>query len=112
MVFQAGSPDLSVNAAAATGRWVAAMRALSGKGRSAAKASWNLSGSIENSAGGLVAFPGRILKFQKGRAEHAVLRRPLDITEALALVRREGGHVDEADDVPGPRGGVGDDGTP
>jgi hypothetical protein len=47
---QAGGPDGSENADSATGRWVAAINAVSSGGRSPANASWNLSGSITNSA--------------------------------------------------------------
>jgi hypothetical protein len=47
--FHAGIPDRSLNAAAATGRWVAAITAVRSGGRSAAKASWNFPGSISNS---------------------------------------------------------------
>lgn len=48
-VFQAGAPLGSTNPNAETGRWVAAMTAASSAGTSAAKASWNLTGSIANS---------------------------------------------------------------
>src|SRR5690242_8019736 len=47
--FQPGVPLRSVNPAAATGRWVAAMTAACSSDRSAAKASWNLAGSMANS---------------------------------------------------------------
>src|ERR1700727_1911063 len=47
--FHAGGPDGSENAASATGRCVAAMTAVCSAGRSAAKASRNLAGSIANS---------------------------------------------------------------
>src|SRR5258707_3932983 len=44
--FQAGGPQTSVNAAAATGRWVAAISAAVSGGRSAAKTSWSNAGLI------------------------------------------------------------------
>src|SRR6266545_7723329 len=47
--FQAGGPDTSLNAAAATGRWVAASTAACSAGRSAAKTSRKRAGSTRNS---------------------------------------------------------------
>ena len=47
--FHAGGPDASVNASSATGRWVAAITAVTSEGTSAAKASRNPAGSIANS---------------------------------------------------------------
>jgi len=41
IVFHAGGPDVSVKAAAASGRWAAASSAVSSAGRSAAKISRN-----------------------------------------------------------------------
>src|SRR5205814_8243925 len=49
IVFQAGGPEASAKAAAAAGRWVAAMTADGVSGRSEAKASWNFAGSTMNS---------------------------------------------------------------
>src|SRR6266536_1960311 len=48
-VFQAGGPDASVKAEAATGRWVAAITAVCSAGRSAANASRNRVGLMANS---------------------------------------------------------------
>ena len=48
-LLQAGAPDESLNAAAATGRWVAAISAVVSAGRSAAKASRIIAGLIANS---------------------------------------------------------------
>ena len=47
--FQAGGPDASLNAAAAVGRWVAAISAVVSGGRSAAKASRNSAGLTASS---------------------------------------------------------------
>src|SRR6476469_3928103 len=47
--LQAGGPDASLNAAAATGRWVTAISAVVSAGRSAAKASRIRAGLIANS---------------------------------------------------------------
>jgi hypothetical protein len=47
--FQAGGPDASLNAAAAIGRWVAAISAICWSGRSPAKASLVFGGLIANS---------------------------------------------------------------
>src|ERR1700761_3645291 len=47
--LQAGGPEASLNAAAATGRWVAAISAVVSGGRSAAKASGSSAGLIPNS---------------------------------------------------------------
>src|SRR4029453_11542438 len=47
--FQAGGPDGSENASSETGPWGAANTAGRGGGRSAAKTSWSLAGSIANS---------------------------------------------------------------
>jgi hypothetical protein len=47
--FQAAGPDTSLNAAAAIGRWVAAISAIWWSGRSPAKASLVLAGLIANS---------------------------------------------------------------
>src|ERR1700730_14905037 len=57
MVFQAGDPQASLNAPAATGRCVAAMTADCFSGTSAAKASWNLAGSTMNSGDVSPSFP-------------------------------------------------------
>src|SRR3712207_4811112 len=47
--FQAGTPVGSENGNPERGRWVAAIRAVCSTLRSAAKTSWNFSGSIVNS---------------------------------------------------------------
>jgi hypothetical protein len=48
-IFQAGGPDVSLNAAAAVGRWAAAISATVSAGRSAAKASRNCAGLTASS---------------------------------------------------------------
>src|SRR6476646_1404356 len=56
--LQAGGPQTSVNAAAATGRWVAAISAVVSGGRSAAKTSRSSAGLIPNSTA--VSPPGQV----------------------------------------------------
>ena len=48
-LFQAGGPDGSLNAAAATGRWMEATTEAASAGRSAAKTSGRRAGSRKNS---------------------------------------------------------------
>src|SRR3954452_1329167 len=55
--FHAGGPDGSVKAAAATGRWVAAITAVCSGGRSAANVSRNRAGSMANSTAGSAPCP-------------------------------------------------------
>src|SRR6202047_3732346 len=57
MVFQAGGPEASLNALAATGRCVAAITADCFSGTSEAKASWNFAGSTMNSGAVSPSFP-------------------------------------------------------
>ena len=93
------SPVGSVNAAAATGRWVAAMTAACARvGRR--RRPRGMAGSMANSRG-LRALPGRVLQLEQRRIEDAVLGVPFDVAEDLALFRGEGGDVDQADDVAG-----------
>ena len=44
----------------------------------------------------------------QGAAQDAILRAAFDLGEALPFLGSEGGDVDQADDVPGSGGGVGD----
>src|SRR5207237_6172289 len=58
--------------------------------------------------GGLRALARRILERDQGSAQDAVLRGAFDIAQALTFVGSEGGDIDQADDVAGRSGGVGD----
>ena len=58
--------------------------------------------------GGLRAVPRRVLERDERRRQDAVLRGALDLAQALAFVRGEGGDEDEADDVLGIGRGVRD----
>jgi hypothetical protein len=106
--YQAGGPDASLNAAAAAGRWVAAISAVCSAGRSAAKASRSSAGLIANSTEVSPCSSG-ILVLDQDRPQDAVLRAALDVAQVLPLLGGERGDKDQADDVRGTGGGVGDD---
>ena len=95
--FHSGrSPDGSSSASCVTGRCVTAMRAACGSGTSAQNCSWKRSGAIVRSV--VPSLRGDRLQRVAERAagEHARQREG-----ALAGLRREGGDVDEPDDVAG-----------
>ncbi len=58
--------------------------------------------------GGLCSLSRRILERDQGGVQDAVLRGAFDIAQALPFVGGEGGDIDQADDVAGCGGGVGD----
>jgi hypothetical protein len=58
--------------------------------------------------GRLPALPRRVLKLDQGCVQDAVLRGAFNTCQGFALVRGEGGDVDQADDVVGVGGGVGE----
>jgi hypothetical protein len=55
--------------------------------------------------------PARVLGLLDRTGQHAVLRSADQVDQLFALVRGEGGHVDETFDVRGGDAGVGDDRT-
>ena len=58
--------------------------------------------------GGLGTLSRRIVERDQDGVQDAVLRSAFDFTQAFTFVGSEGGDIDQADDVPGFRGGVGD----
>jgi hypothetical protein len=93
--FQAGVPEGSVKAASAIGRWVAASTAA----------------CCSELRRGPPALPSRVPARDLRGAEQTVPRADGDRTQHLALVGGECGDEDEATDVAGHGGGVGDDRT-
>src|SRR6478672_134736 len=54
---------------------------------------------------------GRVGVLDQGRVQNAVLRPVFDTSQVFALIRGEGGHVDQANDVRGAGRSVGDHGA-
>src|SRR5215208_6499651 len=56
----------------------------------------------------LLALSGRVLELDQGWEHHAVCGVACNISQGFAFVGGEGGNVDQAEDVVGVGGGVGD----
>ena len=64
---------------------------------------------IDRELHGCLGAPARrILERDQGCVQDAILRGAFGIAQALAFVGGEGGDIDQADDIPGFGGGVGD----
>ena len=110
-VFQAAGPDGSPNPMSAPGRCETAIAAASSAGRSAQNTSWKAAWSMYSSCPSLPS-PDGIFGRPQVRPEQAVGGVSGQRLHRLALVRGEGGDVDQPDHIRGLGAGVGDHHAP